>query len=306
MSYNYSGSASAADFVSVVPIVKDGEFWQFGDPTSGAGGYFAAFKRILDQLAWLKANDGELATANVWTARQHFNAGANIRNATLQIDGTGDIGVGDTEGSIDIHQNCDVWWQSGARGTVKSGATFIVKSGATFTVEAGSTALVQFNACTVDGVFTLTAAASATLSGPITRSGNSAVAYQRHGLMVDGASVHLDCTNDEWRIPDVVAADRVVLVDAPPDPTKFTMLLVERSPGADTHQITLRQGTGCADAADIAFGNPTGHASVTEIDGSTNQRWSIWLVWSPSGGSGATKWRIGPLGGALAPAVGAI
>ena len=83
MPNNYAPDDTAADFVSAVPIPLNAEPWQYGDPVTGVGGWFAPWKRALDMIKALKAKAGDISIPNTWAALQTFAGGILVTGGTL-------------------------------------------------------------------------------------------------------------------------------------------------------------------------------------------------------------------------------
>ncbi|HEV8462082.1 MAG TPA: hypothetical protein VGQ38_15385 [Gaiellaceae bacterium] len=270
MPNNYNGSATDADFTTPPGIVLDGEVWQFGDPTSGSGGHFALAKAALDRLAYLKAHSAFADLNNTFSGVNTFNANVHIdNNSTLDV-------------------------RSGSTAKIDSGGIFQAVSGSNVSISSPGLGNVSITADFLTALFTNPTNAAIALQGPFVPSGSHAIQYCRTPTIVS-ASGHIDCTEDIWRVADSLSGNITLQVDAPPDPTKTTILKIVRSPQADTHQVTLQNGTGTsASATTFAVANGTG---AVPPDG----RWLVELEWS----TGLNLWRIFNLSGDVESTLGA-
>lgn len=276
-------ASGSSDWAVARSLVIDGE--NFNDATFVIGN----LQPIYDRVAWLKLHGAFADLPNTFTASNTFQgsttfSGAVTLNANAHVDNNSTLDV-----------------RSGSTAKIDSGGTLLAASGSNVTINSPGLGNVNITADTLAVLYT-SSSNGLTLQSPLFRSGDHAVSYERSNTSIT-ATGHIDCSQDRWRVADTLAGAITLQVDAPPQPTLFTRMLVSRSPGADSNQVTLQQGTGCtgAGSTDIGFGNEGSHPTFTEYDGSANGRWAIELLWSPS----STQWRVGPVSGAFAPAVGA-
>ena len=136
MPNNYNGDPTAAAFASPVPIIQDGEVWQYGD---GGSGVFGMQKPILDRVAWLHTHGGWVDQSNAWTGGNAF-AGASTFNGAATFNG---LTLLNHDGQI----------VGGSTLTVDSGAGLTVASGGTLTLASGSI-IVDSGNRTILGIYT--------------------------------------------------------------------------------------------------------------------------------------------------------
>lgn len=282
MPSNYNGLAASADFPTPAGIILDGEVWQFGDATSGAGGHFGITKAMLDRIAWLKAHGGFTDTDNMWTGVNTFHGNMVLGNtSTFTINNGSTLSLGGTE---TVTSTGLIEWNNGAELHAKSGSNVQIDDGVTCTISVDTLKLTN----TGNGF---------TFHAPLLPTGSNAITYARQSAIADAASQHIGTSNDVWRVQSTLGSARTVTVDPPANTGIPVFLRVFRRCDADTHQVTLTQAGG-----DIGFFNEGGHTTFTEYDGSSTGRGMVCLIWSVS----AAQWTIFDVSGAFAPASGAL
>lgn len=267
MPYEYVGNSAAADFTQPVPIILDGEDFQYGSTGSGL---FGMMKPIVDRLARLKAFSGFIGEDNTWSGTNLWNTGSFIFQDTLDHVGL----------------FCSFEVESGGRIDVKSGAAFEVKSGGSFTLDAGAI---------YSDAGDRTMSGTSTFTGPSIHSGANGRTAIRVTVLGTGATAHADCTSDVWQVDGSLTSGQTVRLDTPTDTTKHWIVTVSRNRGlAGVSAIDVRDDASndqlCGFLADAyVVTNSTGPVYTGTP---TSFAWAEFF-WD----TGTSKWRLHKGGG---------